>query len=297
MTTTLATVAGPDGPRVLVRDGVRFFDLSALGSTTGLGDGVGTGDVGDLFRRDPGAIDMLRSIGSRLDGLEPLAAREDELTFLPPVRQPGKIICVGLNYRLHASESRVAVPAKPVLFAKFPNSLTGHRAPIHYPPVTTQLDYEGELAVIIGRRSSRVSVDDALGAVGAYTILNDVSARDLQAAEPQWIRAKSLNDFAPVGPYAVVPDPGFDPATFRIRTTVSGELRQDASCSDMVFSVAEIIAFISEAITLEPGDLISTGTPPGVGLGLDPPRYLSPGDTISVEIGGIGTLTNHVVAQ
>jgi 2-keto-4-pentenoate hydratase/2-oxohepta-3-ene-1,7-dioic acid hydratase in catechol pathway len=296
MTTTLATVAGPDGPRVLTRDGDRFYDLRDLGSTSGTHDGFGAGDVGDLFRRDPGAIDALRSIGSRLDGLRPLAASEDELTFLPPVRQPGKIICVGLNYRLHAAEGGVAVPSKPVLFAKFPNTLTGHGAPIPYPPVTTELDYEGELAVIIGRHCSQVTVDDALEAVGAYTILNDVSARDLQAAEPQWIRGKSLDNFAPIGPYAVVPDRGFDPATFRIRTTVSGELRQDSSCGDMVFSVAEIIAFISEAITLEPGDLISTGTPPGVGLGFDPPRYLSPGDTISIEIGGIGVLTNQVVA-
>jgi 2-keto-4-pentenoate hydratase/2-oxohepta-3-ene-1,7-dioic acid hydratase in catechol pathway len=183
-----------------------------------------------------------------------------------------------------------------VLFAKFPNTLTGHGSAITYPAVTSQLDYEGELALIVGRRSSGVAVEDALDHVGAYTILNDVSARDLQASEPQWIRAKSLDTFAPVGPYAVLPDPGFDPATYRIRTTVSGEVRQNASCGDMVFSVAEIIAFVSEAITLEPGDLISTGTPPGVGLGFDPPRYLSAGDTVSIEIEGIGVLSNRVEA-
>src|SRR5262249_3749121 len=157
-----------------------------------------------------------------------------------------------------------------VLFAKFPNTLVGHGAPIVYPTVTEQLDYEGELGVIIGRRASGVSVDEALGYVGAYTIVDDVSARDLQFGEPHWIRGQSRGPSAPLGPNAVLPDPGFAPASYRIRTTVSGELRQDMSCSDMVFSVAEIIAFISEAITLEPGDIISTGTPSGVGLGFKP---------------------------
>jgi 2-keto-4-pentenoate hydratase/2-oxohepta-3-ene-1,7-dioic acid hydratase in catechol pathway len=283
---TLATVARPMGPRLLIREGGRLYDVA--------GD-LGAGDLGDLFRRGPEALDAVRVMASRLDGRTAAAAEED-VVFLPPVEHPSKIVCVGLNYRLHAQEGGVAVPTKPVLFAKFPNTLIGHGAPIVYPRLTTQLDYEGELAVIIGRRASGVVVADALGYVGAYTILDDVSARDLQSGEPQWIRGKSLDTFAPVGPYAVIPDDGFDPATFWIRTTVSGEMRQDSSCSDMVFSVAEIISFVSEAITLEPGDIISTGTPPGVGLGFDPPRYLSPGDTVSIEIEGIGVLSNQVVA-
>jgi 2-keto-4-pentenoate hydratase/2-oxohepta-3-ene-1,7-dioic acid hydratase in catechol pathway len=287
VTTTLATVAGPTGPRLLIREGGGLYDVA---------NDLGAGDVGDLFRRGPEAVDAVRVIASRLDGKATIAEAEEDLAFLPPVEHPSKIVCVGLNYRLHAQEGGVAVPTKPVLFAKFPNTLIGHGAPIVYPRVTTQLDYEGELAVIIGRRASGVVVADALGYVGAYTILDDVSARDLQSSEPQWIRGKSLDTFAPVGPYAVIPDSGFDPATFWIRTTVSGELRQDSSCSDMVFSVAEIISFVSEAITLEPGDIISTGTPPGVGLGFDPPRYLSPGDTVSIEIEGIGVLSNQVVA-
>ncbi|MEA2619771.1 MAG: hypothetical protein QOC97_544 [Chloroflexota bacterium] len=287
MTTTLATIAGPTGPRLLIREDGTLYDVA--------GD-LGAGDVGDLFRRGPEAVDAIRQMASRLDGCTPIAEAEADLTFLPPVGHPSKIVCVGLNYRLHAQEGGVAVPTKPVLFAKFPNTLVGHGAPIVYPRVTSQLDYEGELAVIIGRRASGVAVADALGYVGAYTILDDVSARDLQSGEPQWIRGKSLDTFAPVGPNAVIPDDGFDPATFWIRTTVSGEVRQDSSCSDMVFSVAEIIAFVSEAITLEPGDIISTGTPPGVGLGFDPPRYLSPGDTVSIEIEGIGVLSNPVVA-
>jgi 2,4-diketo-3-deoxy-L-fuconate hydrolase len=285
VTTTLAAVAAPDGPRLLILENGRLYD-----------PGV-DGDLGDLFRAGPHALAVVRSKAGSMDGQEPIGTREDELTFLPPVAHPAKIICVGLNYRLHAAEGGVAVPTRPILFAKFPNTLIGHRAPIAYPRITQELDYEGELAVIIGRRCSRASVDEALDFVGAYTILNDVSARDLQMAEPQWIRGKSLDSFAPVGPYAVIPDAGFDPASFSIRTTVSGDLRQDSSCADMVFSVAEIIAFISEAITLEPGDIISTGTPPGVGLGFDPPRYLSPGDTVSIEIPGIGTLTNSVVAE
>jgi 2-keto-4-pentenoate hydratase/2-oxohepta-3-ene-1,7-dioic acid hydratase in catechol pathway len=285
VTTTLAAVAGSDGPQLLIRADGRLYDAGGSG-----------GDVGDLFRAGPPAIDAVHLTGQRLERQAPIDAPEDELTFLPPVAHPGKIICVGLNYRLHAAEGGVSVPTRPVLFAKFPNTLVGHGAAIAHHRVTQELDYEGELAVIIGRRCSRVSVDEALGYVGAYTILNDVSARDLQAAEPQWIRGKSLDTFAPTGPYAVIPDAGFDPASFWIRTTVSGDLRQDSSCADMVFSVAEIIAFISEAITLEPGDIISTGTPPGVGLGFTPPRYLSPGDTVSIEIAGIGVLTNPVVA-
>lgn len=286
MTTTLASVAGPTGPRLIARAGGRLYDVAA---------GAGIGDLGELFRRGPEAVDAVREIAGRLDGAAPLDAVESDLTFLPPVASPSKIICVGLNYRRHAQETGAAIPSRPVLFAKFPNTLVGHRAPIVYPTVTEQLDYEGELGVIIGRRASRVSVDDALDHVGAYTIVDDVSARDLQFGEPQWIRGKSLDTFAPMGPYAVLPDAGFDPATFSIRTTVSGELRQDMSCSDMVFSVAEVIAFISEAITLEPGDIISTGTPSGVGLGFKPPKYLAPGDTVSIEIEGIGTLTNEVV--
>ena len=287
MTTTLASVAGPTGPRLIARQDGRLYDVAA---------GAGIGDLGELFRRGPEAVDAVRAIAGGLDGAAPLDAAEADLTFLPPVTHPSKIICVGLNYRRHAQESGATVPTKPVLFAKFPNTLVGHGAPIVYPKVTEQLDYEGELGVIIGRRASGVSVADALSYVGAYTIVDDVSARDLQFAEPQWIRGKSLDTFAPMGPYAVLPDAGFDPATFWIRTTVSGELRQDMSCSDMVFSVAEVIAFVSEAMTLEPGDIISTGTPAGVGLGFKPPRYLSPGDTVSIEIEGIGVLTNPVVA-
>jgi 2-keto-4-pentenoate hydratase/2-oxohepta-3-ene-1,7-dioic acid hydratase in catechol pathway len=287
MTTALASIAGPTGPRLVALEGERLYDVAA---------GAGVGDLGALFRRGPEAVDAVRGIAGGFDGAAALHAAEADLTFLPPVANPGKIICVGLNYRRHAEEGGVAVPTKPVLFAKFPNTLVGHGAPIVYPRITGELDYEGELGVIIGRRASGVSVADALGYVGAYTIVDDVSARDLQFGEPQWIRGKSLDTFAPIGPYAVLPDAGFDPATFSIRTTVSGELRQDSSCSDMVFSVAEIIAFISEAITLEPGDIISTGTPSGVGLGFKPPKYLSPGDTVSIEIEGIGVLTNPVVA-
>ena len=297
MTTTLATVASPTGSRLMVvQDGTLFDVADSLRAISVALDVSGSHDVGDLFRLGPDAVDAVRRAASELDpsqGTDPDAAG---LTFLPPVVHPSKIVCVGLNYRLHAEEGRVPVPPNPVLFAKFPSTLVGHGAAIIYPRVTTQLDYEGELAVIIGRRASRVTVADALGYVGAYTILDDVSARDLQSNEPQWIRGKSLDTFAPCGPYAVLPDDGFDPATFRIRTTVSGELRQDSSCGDMIFSVAEIIAFVSEAITLEPGDVISTGTPSGVGLGFDPPRYLSPGDVVSIEIPGIGVLTNPVAA-
>ncbi len=296
MAITVATIAGSNGPRLAIRHEGRLYDGREISAASGIPDAIDYGDLGDLFRAGTEAVDAIRSAAARVDGVDPIATPDGDPTFLPPVTRPSKIICVGLNYRLHAAEGGVAVPAKPVLFAKFPNTLIGHRSPIAHHRITTQLDYEGELAVIIGRWCSSVAPSDALAYVGAYTILNDVSARDLQSAEPQWIRGKSLDNFAPVGPFAVIPDDGFDPASYRIRTTVSGELRQDSPCSDMVFSVAEIVAFVSEAITLEPGDIISTGTPPGVGLGFDPPRYLSPGDTVSIEIDGIGVLTNQVVA-
>ena len=185
----------------------------------------------------------------------------------------------------------MAVPTKPVLFAKFPNTLIGHGASIVYPRVTTQLDYEG--ARHHRRRASGVTVDDALGYVGAYTILDDVSARDLQSAEAQWIRGRASTRSRRSGHMPSSRTMASTPRRSGSATTVSGELRQDSACQG--FLVAEIISFVSEAITLEPGDIISTGTPPGVGLGFDPPRELLLGDTVSIEIEGIGVLSNQVV--
>jgi 2-keto-4-pentenoate hydratase/2-oxohepta-3-ene-1,7-dioic acid hydratase in catechol pathway len=196
----------------------------------------------------------------------------------------------------HITESGGTKPERIVLFAKYPNCLIGHGEAVRLPSITNELDYEGELGVVIGRRTSGVGVNEALAAIGGFTVLNDVSARDLQISEPQWIRGKSLDTFAPLGP--VVLDAASAPPieSMRIQTFVNGELRQDASCSLMITPVAELIAHISQAITLEPGDIIATGTPSGVALGMKPPVYLKDGDTMTVSIDAIGDLTNAIVA-
>jgi 2-keto-4-pentenoate hydratase/2-oxohepta-3-ene-1,7-dioic acid hydratase in catechol pathway len=222
--------------------------------------------------------------------------RLEDVTVLAPVPPPGKIVCVGRNYREHADETGSAVPTEPQLFAKWSNALVGPGAAIVHPTITTMLDYEAELTVIIGRRAQRVPVASALDHVYAYTCGNDVSARDLQFGDTQWTRGKALDTFAPMGPWLVTADEIPDPQALGIRCMVSGETLQDSSTSEMIFSVAEIIAFTTEAITLERGDVIMTGTPSGVGVARSPQRFLHPGDTVRVEIDGIGALENPVVA-
>ena len=208
---------------------------------------------------------------------------------------PQKIVCVGLNYRDHAEEQGVALPERPLLFAKWPNTLIGDGDPIRIPAISKQVDYEAELGVVIGRRARGVSVDDALSFVEGYVVANDVSGRDLQFSDGQWVRGKSLDTFLPVGdlvPAGDVPDP----QALAVRAVLNGETMQDSSTSNMVFGVAEVIAFVSQAITLEPGDLIITGTPAGVGAFRKPPVWLQPGDEITIEIDRIGSITNPVVA-
>ena len=209
------------------------------------------------------------------------------------IDRPQKIVCVGLNYRDHAEEQGTALPERPLLFAKWPNTLIGNGDAIRIPPITEQVDYEAELGVVIGRRASRVAADDALDCVLGYVVANDVSARDLQFSDGQWVRGKTLDTFLPVGdlvPASEVPDPQALP----IRAILNGEVLQDSNTSRMVFGVAEIISFVSQAITLEPGDLILTGTPAGVGAFRDPKVWLRPGDEITIEIDGVGSITNPV---
>jgi 2-keto-4-pentenoate hydratase/2-oxohepta-3-ene-1,7-dioic acid hydratase in catechol pathway len=210
-----------------------------------------------------------------------------------PIERPGKIICVGLNYRGHAEEQGAKVPERPMLFAKWQTSLIGPGEAIQLPGVSTSIDYEAELGVVIGERAKGVSVGSALELVRGYLCANDVTARDFQRSDRQYSRAKSLDTFCPVGelvPAADVPDP----QALRIRGLVNGEVRQDSSTADMIFGVAELIAFVSEAITLEPGDLLLTGTPEGVGVFRDPPVFLTAGDEVTVEIEGLPSLTNPV---
>ena len=209
------------------------------------------------------------------------------------IARPEKIVCVGLNYRDHAEEQGVALPERPLLFAKWPNTLIGNGEAIRIPTISQNVDYEAELGVVIGRRATGVTVDDALSFVDGYVVANDVSGRDLQFADGQWVRGKSLDTFLPVGelvPASEVPDP----QSLAIRAVLNGVVMQDSNTSNQIFGVAEVIAFVSQAITLEPGDLIITGTPAGVGAFRSPPVWLAPGDEITIEIEGVGSITNPV---
>ena len=213
-----------------------------------------------------------------------------------PIDCPGKIVCVGMNYRDHAAEAGLDVPEQPVLFAKWNNSLAGPGEPIVIPAGVDRVDYEAELGVVIGRPTRDIGPEDALDAVAGYVCVNDVSARGLQFLDGQWTRAKSLDTFCPVGPRLVPAAEIPDPQTLALRCSVNGTMLQDSSTAQMVFTVADIVSFVSDWITLEPGDLIATGTPAGVGFTREPPVYLQPGDTVTVEIEAIGALTNPVVA-
>jgi 2,4-didehydro-3-deoxy-L-rhamnonate hydrolase len=212
-----------------------------------------------------------------------------------PIERPGKIVCVGLNYRDHAEEQGAELPEEPLLFAKWPNALIGPGDPIVIPPLVTKCDYEAELGVVIGARVKGVSRENALETVRGYVCANDVSARDLQFKDGQWSRGKSPDTFCPVGP--LVPATEIpDPHDLRIRAVVSGEVLQDSTTANLIFGVDEIVAFVSQTMTLEPGDLILTGTPAGVGVFRDPQRLLQPGDEVTIEIERVGALTNPVVA-
>jgi 5-carboxymethyl-2-hydroxymuconate isomerase len=208
---------------------------------------------------------------------------------------PGKIVAIGLNYRTHAAEVGMDAPSVPQVFSKFVSSVVGPTADIEIDrSLTKAVDWEVELGVVVGKRMDRVAVEDALDHVFGYTVSNDVSARDVQMAEQQWIRAKSMNTFCPVGPVVVTRDEIPDPQDLRVWTRVNSETMQDASTADMIFTVAELLSYCSRSFTLDPGDLLITGTPAGVGAGRKPPIFLNDGDLLEVGVDGIGVLANRV---
>jgi acylpyruvate hydrolase len=225
-----------------------------------------------------------------------LVGSVDAVPLLAPIPAPGKVVCVGRNYAEHAAETGSAVPTQPQLFSKWANAVVGPGSVVELPAITHALDYEAELVVVIGRATRRVSEEHALDHVLGYTCGDDISARDLQFGDTQWTRGKALDTFAPMGPWIVTADEIPDPQTLGIRCLVNGEVRQDDTTAHMLFPVAQLIAFITEAITLEPGDVIYSGTPPGVGHARQPPAYLQPGDAVRVEIDRIGTLENEIVS-
>jgi 2-keto-4-pentenoate hydratase/2-oxohepta-3-ene-1,7-dioic acid hydratase in catechol pathway len=217
--------------------------------------------------------------------------------LLPPVPDPQKIICIGLNYRDHAAESGAPIPKEPVLFSKFTTALIGDGQPIVLPPVSQEVDYEAELVIVVGRRGRNIRKEDAGQYVAGYTIGHDVSARDWQLKKDgkQWLAGKSFDTFAPTGPALVTPDEVLDPHNLSIRLRLNGKTMQDSNTSHLIFGVGELLAYLSQVFTLEPGDLIFTGTPPGVGFARKPPVYLKAGDTVEVEVERLGILRNPVI--
>ncbi len=252
-------------------------------------------DMIDLLQAGPDRLALAREALTRAPataGLDPEA-----VTLKAPILHPSKIMCIGLNYRDHAAESDQPLPDYPTLFAKYPSSVIGHGERIVLPTLSTQVDYEGELAVVIGRRAREVSHADALRYVAGYAPFNDVSARDFQHRTSQWTIGKTFDTFAPIGPALVTADEVPDPQTLDLRVLIGEEVLQSSHTGQMVFSVADLIAYLSAVMTLEPGDIIATGTPGGVGAARKPPRYLRPNETVRVEIEGLGCLENPVVTQ
>ena len=266
-----------------VERGGRIRPLAAVGYAT---------DAEFLSGGDS-ALQVARSLLDRSGAEEiPLSA----VQLLAPVLKPGKILCVGLNYRDHAIESNMAIPDVPTIFLKLPNAVTGPDTDIILPRNSTQPDYEAELAAVIGRGGKNIRAEDWERHVLGYTILNDVSARDVQLATSQWTLGKSFDTFAPMGPAIVTTDEIRDPHSLDIELSIDGELLQHSNTKHLIFKFPQLIAHLSSVIRLEPGDIISTGTPAGVGLGRTPQRWLKPGEEIVIEIERIGKITNRTLA-
>jgi 2-keto-4-pentenoate hydratase/2-oxohepta-3-ene-1,7-dioic acid hydratase in catechol pathway len=262
----------------------------------------------DLRGADPELPSDLKALLAQSDGLTRARQAADQAfragkflegKFLAPLRSAGKVICIGLNYRDHALESGVEPPPEPVVFNKFPQAVVGPEEPIRLPSVCQQVDYEAELVVVIGKRGKRIPRSEALGFVAGYTNGNDVSARDWQLNKPgkQWLLGKTPDTFAPIGPYLVTADEVSDPENLSIQLRLNGQTMQNSRTKELIFGIDELIAYVSQIATLEPGDLIFTGTPPGVGMARKPPVFLKPGDVCEVEIEGLGVLRNPVTAD
>lgn len=219
--------------------------------------------------------------------------------LLAPIPEPGKVICIGLNYRDHAEESGMDIPSEPVCFSKFANTITGPETTIKLPAVSKQVDYEAELVVVIGKTGKNIPAGEALNHVAGYMNGNDVSARDWQIGRPggQWLLGKTPDTFAPIGPWLVTTEEAGDPNNLKIALRLNGESMQDSNTKEFIFTVEEVIEHLSKIMTLEPGDIIFTGTPPGVGMARKPPVFLKPGDATEVEIEGLGVLRNNVAAE
>lgn len=287
----LATILTDDGPRcALVRP-----------------RGEGEFEYVDVQRAEPKLPSTLRELLAMHGGID--AAREiaaskaaasaDPVRIMPPIPAPEKIICIGLNYADHAAETGAKVGDEPVVFCKFPTAIRGPGQPIELPPASTEVDYEAELVVVIGREGRHISREAAMQHVAGYTCGHDVSARDWQKHKPggQWLLGKSFDSFAPIGPHLVTADEVPDPHKLPIQLRLNGQIMQDSTTAQLIFRIDQLISYLSQVCTLHAGDLIFTGTPPGVGAARKPPVFLKPGDVAEVVIEGIGTLSNPVVGK
>ena len=257
--------------------------------------GAGFASVAEVIAGGAEALDRVARWLQR----PPASALPDmlDVRLLAPIPRPGKIICIGLNYRDHAEEGKMTIPDVPTVFAKFSNSIVGPGAPIVLPKNSAKPDYEAEFVVVIGRRGRHIPEERWRDYVFGYSMLNDVSARDFQMATSQWTMGKTFDTFAPFGPEVVTADEVADPHNLGISLTLNGEVLQNSNTRNMIFKTPQLIAFLSSVMTLEPGDIVSTGTPAGVGFARKPPRWLKPGDQTTVRVEGLGELTNPVVAE
>lgn len=293
-----------DAVRVGVVVGEWVVDLDRAAEAAGADSWPRGVDMRGLLERGQAALEAARRLtddaAKRLQSGEEesllsggLVLRAAETKFAAPVPNPSKVVAVGLNYRDHAREQGTRIPDRPIIFAKFPTSVIGPGDEIVWDPALTgQVDYEAELAFVMGRVARNVPQERAYDYIGGYTCLNDVSARDLQFGDRQWVRGKSLDTFCPLGPVLVTTDEIADPHRLRIRAVLNGEVMQDSNTSELIFGVPELVAFISRAFTLLPGDVVATGTPAGVGVFRDPPVFMKDGDRVAIEIEGIGRLEN-----
>lgn len=289
----LLTYRDQRGERLGIRTENGILDVRDAGLSLGKET---PGDIMRVLEAPEEALDILRHLEK--NATDPsMFRKEDEVAFEPCVTRPEKIICVGLNYRAHALETGKPIPDTPILFSKFNNALNGHGGDVRMPETAGQVDYEAELCIVIGAKACNVDEEEALNCVFGYTAANDVSARDLQYRTPQWLLGKTPDGFAPIGPYLVTADEIGDPNDLSIECYVNGERRQQSNTSDMIFSCARLVSYISQHMTLKPGDLILTGTPDGVIAGYPPEKrvFLRDGDVTEVVIGKVGRLKNRFV--
>jgi 2-keto-4-pentenoate hydratase/2-oxohepta-3-ene-1,7-dioic acid hydratase in catechol pathway len=282
----LATIETWAGPRAALQVGDSFLDIHATEANL-------PGNLRQLLEGGPEVLKAASELGNRPTSVKFPA---DQVKYHAPIVDPRKIICVGLNYKDHAAESGAPIPKEPILFSKYATALIGHGETIVLPRVSQEVDYEAEFVIVIGKKGRHLTLANALEYVAGYTVGHDVSARDWQLRKDgkQWMVGKTFDTFAPMGPVLVTKDEVPDPQNLPIRLRLNGQVMQNSSTNQMIFGVADLLVYLSQVFTLEPGDLIFTGTPPGVGVARKPPVYMKDGDVAEVEIEGLGVLRNPV---